>query len=285
MNTSPFNPKTITVDGLAVRYAESEQRDTHALLLSPWPESLYAFEPMWAELAASVHVVAVDLPGFGRSEGRPDVLTPRAAGAFVLRILDALGLDTVHVVGPDVGTSASLFAAARRPDRFHSVVIGGGAASAHLDLGEPLASWVSDADISWYEQNARQIMQMTLENIFPATPLGEHVREDYVASYDGRRFAESMRYVRTYPTELKALEQALPMIQTPVRIIAPERDQVVPRAHGEFLAARLPNSTLDVVDAGHFAWEEAPKAYASLVLDWWERHQPGDNNHAIGTER
>jgi pimeloyl-ACP methyl ester carboxylesterase len=279
VNTSPINPKTITLDGLAVRYAESEQRDTHALLLSPWPESLYAFEPMWAELTADVHVVAVDLPGFGRSEGRPDVLTPRAAGAFVLQILDVLELDKVHVVGPDIGTSASLFAAARQPDRFHSLVIGSGGASAQLDLGEPLAGWVSDPDISWYERNADQVMRMTLDNIFPATPLGEHVREDYVASYAGPRFAESMRYVRTYPTELKALEQVLPTIQTPVRIIAPERDAVVPLAHGEFLAARLPNSTLDVIDAGHFAWEETPKTYASLVLDWWERHQP------IATER
>ncbi|MGW6497751.1 alpha/beta fold hydrolase [Nonomuraea angiospora] len=217
-------------------------------------------------------------PASGRSQGRPDVLTPRAAGAFVHRILDALGLDKVHIVGPDIGTSASLFAAAQRPDRFHSVVIGSGGASADLKLGEPLAGWVSEPDISWYEQNAHTVMQATLDNIFPATPLGEHVREDYLASYAGRRFAESMRYVRSYPTELKALEQVLPAIRTPVRIIAPERDQVVPPAHGEFLAARLPNSSLDIVGAGHFVWEEAPQTYASLVLDWWDRH-------SIETER
>ncbi|MEV8639207.1 alpha/beta hydrolase [Streptosporangium sp. NPDC051023] len=273
MSTSPITPKIITLDGLTVRYAESEQRDTHALLLSPWPESLYAYEPMWAELTAGVHVIAVDLPGFGRSEGRPDVLTPRAAGAFILTFLDALELDKVHVVGPDVGTSASLFAAARRPDRFHSVVVGGGGASADLPLGEPLAGWVYEPDISWYESNADQVMRTTLENIFPATPLGEHVRNDYVASYAGPRFAESMRYVRTYPTELNALEPLLSTIRTPVRIISPERDLVVPRPHAEYLAARLPNNSLDVLDAGHFAWEEAPKAYASLVLDWWDRHQ------------
>jgi pimeloyl-ACP methyl ester carboxylesterase len=266
--------KTITLDGLAVRYTESEQRDTHALLLSPWPESLYAFEPMWSELTAGHHVVAVDLPGFGRSEGRPDVLTPQAAGAFVLRFLDVLGLDRVHIVGPDVGTSASLFAAAARPDRFHSLVVGGGAASATLGLGEPLAGWVSQPDISWYENNADAVMRMTLSNVFPETPLGEHVAADYVASYAGLRFAESMRYVRTYPSELEILQPLLPTIQTPVRVIAPERDLVVPRAHGEFLTGLLPNSTLDVVDAGHFAWEEAPKAYASLILDWWQRHQP-----------
>ena len=32
-----------TIDGLSIRYAESDPRDDHALLMSPWPESLLAF--------------------------------------------------------------------------------------------------------------------------------------------------------------------------------------------------------------------------------------------------
>ncbi len=39
------------VDATAVRYAESPARDVPTLLLtSPWPESLFAFLPVWAEL-------------------------------------------------------------------------------------------------------------------------------------------------------------------------------------------------------------------------------------------
>ena len=44
-----------TIDGLTIRFAESDDRDDHALLLSPWPESLYAFEPTWARLAEHTH--------------------------------------------------------------------------------------------------------------------------------------------------------------------------------------------------------------------------------------
>jgi hypothetical protein len=40
-----------TIDGLSIRVTESEDRDDHALLLSPWPGSLLAFEPIWARLA------------------------------------------------------------------------------------------------------------------------------------------------------------------------------------------------------------------------------------------
>ena len=38
-------------------------------------------------------------------------------------------------------------------------------------------------------------------------------------------------------------------------------------ANAEYLAARLPTSGLVLVEAGHFVWEEAPTAYASLILD------------------
>ena len=46
-----IQPQFRTVDGLSIRFAESEDRGDHALLLSPWPERLFAFDPMWARLA------------------------------------------------------------------------------------------------------------------------------------------------------------------------------------------------------------------------------------------
>ena len=46
-----IQPQFRTIDGLAIRYAESEPRPDDALLLNPWPESLYAFEPTWSRLA------------------------------------------------------------------------------------------------------------------------------------------------------------------------------------------------------------------------------------------
>ena len=43
-----IHPKTITVDGLSIRYAEGGQDGPDAILMSPWPESVYAFEPAWS---------------------------------------------------------------------------------------------------------------------------------------------------------------------------------------------------------------------------------------------
>ena len=71
-----------SIDGLSVRFAESEPRDRHALLLSPWPESIYCYEPTWTRLAEHTHLVAVDLPGFGKSERRNALMAPKEMGDF-----------------------------------------------------------------------------------------------------------------------------------------------------------------------------------------------------------
>lgn len=77
-----------------------------------------------------------------------------------------------------------------------------------------------------------------------------------------------MRYVRSYPEELPILRDLLPGIETPVAIIAGAHDTAIPPSNAEFLHARLPHSTLDIIDAGHFAWEDNPDMYATLLIDW-----------------
>jgi pimeloyl-ACP methyl ester carboxylesterase len=259
-----------TIDGLSIRFAESEDRADHAVLLSPWPESLLAFEPTWARLAEHTHLVAVDLPGFGHSQRRDALLSPRAMGAFLIRIADAFGLAHPHVIGPDVGTGASLFAAALCPGRLRSLVVGSGGAAFPLQLGGVLKDWVESPDLEGYRSaDPRQIVAAALTADIERYALPDYVREDYLSSYEGDRFVESMRYVRSYPTELPVLRDLLPEIQTPVQIIAGARDPAVPPVNAEFLHERLPKSKLDVIDAGHFTWEDGADDYAALVTDWW----------------
>ena len=257
------------IDGLSVRFAESGDRDDHALLLSPWPESLLAFEPMWSRLAKDMHLVAVDLPGFGHSQRRDALLSPRAMGDFVIQVADAFGLESPHVVGPDIGTAASLFAAARHPGRLRSLVVGSGGTAVPLQLGSPLNDWIDASDLGRFRAaDPRQIVAGVLSSI-ERYALPDPVREDYLSSYEGDRFVESMRYARTYPAELPALRDLLPQVQTPVQIIAGGRDSAVPPVNAEFLHERLPHSKLDIIDAGHFTWEDGADQYAALVTTWW----------------
>jgi pimeloyl-ACP methyl ester carboxylesterase len=258
-----------TIDGLCIRFAESEDRDDQALLLSPWPESVLAFEPTWTRLSEHTHLVAIDLPGFGRSQRSDALLSPRAMGEFVIRLADAFGFENPHVIGPDIGTGASLFAAALHPGRLRSLVVGSGGSAFPLQLGGVLKEWVESPDLDGYRSaDPRQIVAGALTDI-ERYALPDYVREDYLSSYEGDRFVESMRYVRSYPTELPVLCDLLRETQTPVQIIAGARDPAVPPVNARFLHERLPNSKLDIIDTGHFTWEDGADEYAALVTNWW----------------
>ena len=271
--SSQIQPQTITIDGLSIRFAEGGAGPRQAMLLNPWPESIFAYEQAWHQLAQAAHLVAVDLPGFGGSERRQSLMNPQAMGDFIIRVADTFGLDTPHVVAPDIGTSATLFAAAAQPGRFASIVIGSGGAAVPITLDSPLKDWVEATDLEPYRQiGGRKIVEIALDTIAAYTPPAE-IRDDYIASYDGNKFADTIAYVQAYPEQLPVLGPLLSEIQTPVRIVQGDNDQVVPPVNATYLGDRLPNSKVDfIAGAGHFVWEERPDEYATLVVDWWNRH-------------
>jgi pimeloyl-ACP methyl ester carboxylesterase len=79
------------------------------------------------------------------------------------------------------------------------------------------------------------------------------VRDDYVESYSGQRFLDSIAYVRNYPTDLAALSPLLAGISTPVQIIVGRDDPYGLAADAKLLHEQLPHSRLDVFDCGHNA--------------------------------
>src|SRR5713101_739430 len=123
----PFDVAWRTIDGLRIRYATNGRGGEKVVLFSPWPESIFAFVPVWVGLTKQFEVLAIDLPGFGRSEARDDLFAPQKMGEIIVTAMDAFGLTSVHAVGLDVGSPSVLFAALARPELFRSLVVGAGA--------------------------------------------------------------------------------------------------------------------------------------------------------------
>jgi pimeloyl-ACP methyl ester carboxylesterase len=229
LNT-PFEPRFRVIDGLAVRYAESPDRGAPALLLGPWPETILGYVPIWERLAERAHLVALDLPGFGHSQRRDELLSPRTMAEFVVRAADAFHLDRPHVVGPGVVTAAALFAAAGHPGRLRSLVVGSGPAAVPPE---------------------------------PDGSLPDAMLQDYLSAAAGDRFAAALAYVRACPADLQVLRELLPGIRTPVLIVTGATTGAEFPHHG------LPDSRLTVLGSGPRPWQDAPAEYAQLVTDWW----------------
>src|SRR5437879_3995403 len=63
--TASIKPQSRMIDGLTIRYADTDRSQEATLLLtSPWPESLYAFAPMWATLAKHAGHGKIELSRF-----------------------------------------------------------------------------------------------------------------------------------------------------------------------------------------------------------------------------
>ena len=263
-------PQYIVVDGLRVRYATGGSATGRPLLLtSPWPESIIAFGGIWGALADAAPVLAVDLPGFGKSEGRPDLMNPRAMGSFLVALVKEFSLDAPHAVCPDVGTPAVLYATAEHDRAFTSLTVGGGAMDERLVAGT-LKQIVEAPDTKAFEGVDGGDVVATSVRQLRETPPSEDALRDYRESYAGDRFVKSMAFVRTYPQSLPPLRALLGTIETPVQVLYGRRDPLVPPEHGELLGRSLPHVRVIPLDAGHFAWEDAATEYGAAVRSWIE---------------
>jgi pimeloyl-ACP methyl ester carboxylesterase len=267
-NTGLHATQYKSIDGLQIRYAMNDKLDGESiLLLSPLPESILAFLPTWEMFSALGPVVAVDLPPFGRSEVRADMRTPETAGEFVLRIMDAFGLKRPHVVAPDIGTPACLFAAARHPGVFKSLVIGSGATD-HTDILGILDQIVNAPSLEPFKDlTGEQFVRGAIADM-KKYKLSDSVLDDYIASYTGQKFWDAMTFVRDYPNSLPRLAKLLPEITVPCQLIVGRRDPFVPVSNAQGLHRGLPKSQLNVIDCGHFVWEDEAETYARLACDF-----------------
>jgi pimeloyl-ACP methyl ester carboxylesterase len=257
-----------TIDGLRIRYATDERRSGDPiLLLSPLPESILAFLPTWDIFSELGPVTAVDLPNFGLSETRQDLKAPEPLGEFVIRIMDVLALHQPHLVAPDVGTPACLFAAANHPGAFKSMVIGSGATD-HTDISGILDEIVNAPSLDPYKNlTGEQFVRGATENM-TKYKLPDFALQDYLASYRGDRFWDAVAYIRAYPDSLPRLAKRLREIQTPCQINVGRHDPFVPVSNAEGLHRGLPKSKLNVLECGHFAWEDAAAEYGNLAREF-----------------
>jgi len=261
----PFDVAWRTIDGLKVRYAKGGKSGEKVVLFSPWPESICAFAPVWAGLTKQFDVLAIDLPGFGRSEARDDLFAPQKMGEFIAKALDAFGLKSVHAVGLDVGSPSVLFAAQARPELFRSLIVGAGATMFPLIVDGALKSMIEAEPLP--PLNTVEVIGGFLKSIRGYT-VPSFVRDDYLASYEGDRLTRSAALVRAYPKDLATLAPHLASIAVPVAIVIGRNDPYGLARDAALLRERLPNARLDVLEAGHCVWEERAPEFESMVTQW-----------------
>jgi valacyclovir hydrolase len=145
-------------------YYEDTGRGDAVVLMPGWGGSISDLDRLRRDLTGGFRVIAVDLPGSGRSQPQPRHYTPsyyREDAAVLLGLLDALGIGAAHLAGFSDGGEEALLMAALRPGCALSVFTWGAIGqitASHADLDElataitspgdalaPLAAYLTDA--------------------------------------------------------------------------------------------------------------------------------------------
>lgn len=246
--------KVEAADGVPIAYTLAGAGSPTLLFVHGWLSDRAAWQGTMRALAPSHRVVAIDLPGHGESgSGRADWTVP-AFGADVARVIEALDLREVVLVGHSMGGSIALETAAREPQRVVAVV---GVDTLHDVEGKPDLTELLDG----LERDFAPACRTFVGSIF-----GAAAAPALVASVqDGMcraRPETALAILRALTARDDA--QALEKVEVPVRCIQGDRFPTAlegnRRHHADFDVIVLPGT-------GHFPQLESPDGFERALRE------------------
>lgn len=211
---------------------------------------------------AGYRVVALDLPGFGRSGVPPMSYSLRGYSAFMTRFLDALGVERADLVGNSMGGAIALRTAIDSPARVSSItaIDAAGLFStvpriwglAATPLAKVLLRPLLGHPRLLFESHKRAYHDPTLASAEQVDLIAEaYLQPGYRDHILG--MAESMF---TAPQE-ELLWEALPALRQPVLVVWGRQDRTIPVSHAYRAAQRIPGAELTIYDrCGHLPMYE-----------------------------
>lgn len=258
------------LDGLRVAYTDEGPRGAPTVVLvHPWAGSGAVWEAIVPALVTRHRVVRVDLPGHGRSD-KPDVRYDVALGArAVERVLDALGLPRVSLVGNSLGGAVVLTVVNDQPERVDRVVLidalGGGPVPGFFAFfierwfTAPMFYGVDDGLIERFADWFVFSETTRWTDAFLSRLLGMR------ASPQGWAYSRAVSGYLQNAVDFDATPW-LRLIRAPTLVVWGDDDIVIRSSAGEHLAEHIPGARLEILeDCGHMPEVECPEALTPLL--------------------
>lgn len=188
---------------------------------------------------------AVDLPGHGRSATPPRALDVPGYADALVAWMDAAGLERAVLVGNSLGAQIIVQAAVRHPSRVAGLVLAGPTVDARAR--------------SLWKQALRLLADIFFER--PSLVLLE--------AADILRVGPVRILAMARATLDDRIEQALPRVAAPVRVVRGARDPLVPAAWAARVAmlARA-GAPIEIPGTGHGINYSAPEALSAIVEEF-----------------
>ena len=226
--------------------------------------------PFHEKLAERARIIAPAHPGCAQTDENKDVESVEDVVFHYLEVIDALQLERFDLVGSCVGGWIAAELAVRHPEKIRKLVLIGasGLFVERALIGDVFMMAQPEYGASYASLREMLFASADQPHALEMFPDGKGEIEDEVRRYQMLRLSSRIGFKPPYFYNY-SLRNRLHRIFAPALIIWGERDNFVPRAHGELYSQRIPNAQLTIIPgAGHSAHVEKPDETAKLVLDF-----------------
>lgn len=238
-------------------------------------------------LAENYHTLALDLPGFGRSD-KPDVdYTPEFMLDAILGFMDHLEVPKAILMGSSLGGILAQGLAVTHSDRVAGLILVGGT----LYQPEPMGDWslrLMQVPLigEWLYTRLRKDPDAafnSLGNVYhDLEKLPESDREFLFTRVNRRVWSDGQR--RGYFSTLRnlspwvkgmqsSLAEELKQLNIPTLVARGQYDELFSETNADQILAIQPQAEKATIEqAGHLPHQENPKAFLAKIRPWLERH-------------
>ena len=214
--------------------------------------------------ARSHRTVLYDHRGFGRSTCAPDDLQPSRFGTDLVAVMDAAGVERAAIVAQSMAGWSAIQAAIAAPGRVSAIVL--------VATSGGLAAPGGDGDAGDHDDRplAGRLSQLALAPGFSDRKPALAVLFDQISLFNGNIELLASRLglpeALIDPGDLKRYS-------TPTLVVACAHDTFFPPAMLRRVAGVIPGAEyIEIEQAGHAPYWEAPEEFNEIVLSFLARH-------------